>query len=41
MNLSFMLLTQILVMAIYILFGYLGVRVHILNPDDKIGRAHV
>lgn len=35
MNLSFMLLTQILVMAIYILFGYLGVRVHILNPDDS------
>ena len=35
MNLSIMLLTQILVMAIYILFGYLGVRVHILNPDDS------
>ena len=35
MNLSFMLLTQILVMAIYILIGYVGVRFHILKTTDS------
>lgn len=35
MNLSIMLLQQILVMALYILFGYLGVRFHVLKKDDS------
>ncbi|MBR5046642.1 MAG: AEC family transporter [Eubacterium sp.] len=35
MNLSYMLLQQILVMAIYILFGYLGVRFGILRTSDS------
>ncbi len=32
---SLMLLQQILVMAIFILFGFLGVKFHILNKDDS------
>ncbi len=35
MNLSIMLLQQILVMALYILFGYLGVKFQILRKDDS------
>lgn len=35
MNLSLMLLEQILVMAVLILFGYLSVRFHILRDEDS------
>lgn len=35
MNLSIMLLQQILVMALYILFGYLGVKFGVLRKDDS------
>lgn len=35
MNLSYMLLEQILVMALYILFGYLGVKAHVLDKHDS------
>ena len=35
MNLSLMLLSQIMVMALYIFFGFLGVRFHLLKESDS------
>ena len=35
MNLSLMLLSQIMVMAIYIFFGFLGIRFHVLEESDS------